>query len=41
LEALQQGLRVVSVIAQAVLVAGLAAWGISRLVSVRRSRAAA
>jgi membrane protein DedA with SNARE-associated domain len=41
LEALQQGLRVVSFTAQAALVAVLTAWGISRLVANRRSRAAA
>jgi membrane protein DedA with SNARE-associated domain len=41
LEALQQGLQMVSVTAQAALVAALAAWGISRLVANRRSRATA
>jgi membrane protein DedA with SNARE-associated domain len=41
LEVLQQGLRMVSVTAQVVLVAAVGAWGISRLVAHRRSRATA
>ena len=41
LEVMQQGLRVVSVIAQVVIAAALGAWLISRFVAIRRSRAAA
>jgi membrane protein DedA with SNARE-associated domain len=40
LEVLQQNFQMVSYTAQAVLVAGLAAWGVTRLVAQRRSRAA-
>jgi membrane protein DedA with SNARE-associated domain len=40
LEVLQQNFRLVSYTAQAVLVAGLSAWGVTRLVAQRRTRAA-
>jgi membrane protein DedA with SNARE-associated domain len=38
LESLQAGLRVVSTTAQGLIIAALAAWGISKLVSQRRTR---
>jgi membrane protein DedA with SNARE-associated domain len=41
LEVMQQGLRVMSVAVQSTLIAVLAAWGLSRLVAVRRRRATA
>lgn len=40
LEVLQQNVRMVSYAAQGVLVAGLATWGVSRLMAERRSHAA-
>jgi membrane protein DedA with SNARE-associated domain len=40
LEAVQQGLRVVSVAAEVVIVGAVAAWLLSRIVTLRRSRAA-
>jgi membrane protein DedA with SNARE-associated domain len=41
LETMQQGLRVVSIVAQVAIAAALGAWGVSRLVSLHRRRATA